>query len=383
MMVKRTLLQIVSAAMLVTVTCSCTALSTEKQPASTAKKLKVGLYIDKGASGCGVYHHASLIAHSPQAELITLMAKDIQAGKLKELDVLVMPGGGSNKQCTTIGKAHHDKIRDFLRNGGGYVGTCAGMFNVLGCRLQLLPFDRYPGAGGSTSSVTVEVTEEASKILGIAPGDRVVRYSGGPVVYPTDPAKCEGKGISLGAFKSSVSRSKKHIDKFMGAPGWIYGTFGKGKVIATSFHPEYEEVNHDMMLACYYAVAGVKLTPVWPKKNFRPVRVGLLATGLNGHGPIKTMVDLERHPDIDVHYIMMSEIQKGMLRHLDYLVMPHADGAVVKHYMNLPFPKKALTEFLDNGGVILAEGNATEAVADHKNVKKLPKNVDFKKYIKK
>ena len=153
---KRTLLQIFSAAVIAVLSCSCTALSTEKQAKAEAKKLKVGLYIDKGASGCGVYHHASLIAHSPQAELVTLMAKDIQAGKLKELDVLVMPGGGSNKQCTTIGKAHHDKIRDFLRNGGGYVGTCAGMFNVLGCRLQLLPFDRYSGAGGSTSSVTVE-----------------------------------------------------------------------------------------------------------------------------------------------------------------------------------------------------------------------------------
>ncbi len=381
-MLKRVFMQIFSAATVVVLTCSCTAVSQEKQPAAE-NKVRFGLYVDHGASGNGVFHHASLIAHSPQAELVTLMAKDIQAGKLKDVDVLVMPGGGSNKQCTTIGKAHHDKIRDFLRNGGGYVGTCAGMFNVLGCRLQLLPFDRYPGAGGSTSSVTVEVTEEASKILGIAPGDRVVRYSGGPVVHPTDPAKCEGKGISLGAYKSAVSRSKKHIDKFIGAPGWIYGTFGKGKVIATSFHPEYEDANHDIMLGCYYAVSGVKLTPVWPKKNFHPLRVGVFGTGLSGSAPIHTMLDLEKTPDIDVHYIMMSEIRKGLLRHMDYLVMPHGNAAVIKRYVSQPYTGRVFKEFMDRGGVILAEGNAAAALPDHKNCKKLPEKVDFKKYIKK
>ena len=203
------------------------------------------------------------------------------------------------------------------------------------------------------------------------------------MVYPTDPAKCEGKGISLGAYKSAVSRSKQHVDKFIGAPGWIYGTFGKGKIVATSFHPEYEEVNHDIMLACYYAVSWVKLTPEWPEKNFRPVRVGLLATGLNGHGPIQTMIDLERHPDIDVHYIMMSEIKKGMLRHLDYLVIPHGDGDTLKKYISMEFVSKVFNDFLNRGGIILAAGNAVTALPEHKNCKKLPEKVDFRKYIKK
>ena len=135
------------------------------------------------------------------------------------------------------------------------------------------------------------------------------------------------------------------------------------------------------MLGCFYAVSGVKMTPVYPKKNFRPVRVGVLATGLNGHGPIRTMIDLERHPDIDVHYIMMTEINKGMLRHLDFLVMPQADRAVVKKYMTMPYSKKVLTEFMNNGGIILAGGHSAEAVPNHKNAKKLPAKADFKKYI--
>ena len=373
-------------ALISVVLCSCSSIAPVKKntpAAPKAQKLKVGLYIDKGASGCGVFHHASLIAHSPQAELVTLMAQDIRDGKLKGLDVLVMPGGGSTTQCLTIGLDHHDKIKNFIRQGGGYVGTCAGMFNVLQIprRMHLLPFNRYAGAGGSTSSVTIDISEQGAKVLGIKPGRRVVRYSGGPVAYYVNDPKLEGKGFSLATYKSGVAKNPKHVDKFIGSVAAVYGTFGKGKVAATSFHPEYEEVNHDIMLGCFYAVSGVKMTPVYPKKNFRPVRVGVLATGLNGHGPIRTMLDLERHPDIDVHYIMMTEINKGMLRHLDFLVMPQADRAVVKKYMTMPYSKKVLTEFMNNGGIILAGGHSAEAVPAHRNVKKLPAEVDFKKYI--
>ena len=383
---KSLFIKLTAALIAVTVLCSCSAVAPKKvdTPAlPNAKKIKIGLYIDKGASGCGVFHLASLIAHSPQAELVTLMAQDIRDGKLKDLDVLVMPGGGSTTQCLTVGLEHHDKIKNFIRQGGGYVGTCAGMFNVLQIprRLHLLPFDRYSGAGGSTSNVTIEISEQGAKVLGIKPGIRYVRYSGGPVDFAVNDPKLEGKGISLATYKSGVAKQQKHADKFIGSVAAVYGTFGKGKVAATSFHPEYEEVNHDIMLGCFYAVSGVKLTPVFPKKNFRAVRVGVLATGLRGHGPIKTMLDFERHPDIDVHYVMMTEINKGMLRHLDYLVMPHADGPVIKKYMTRPYCKKVLTEFLNNGGKILAGGNAAGAVDNHKNVKKLPANVDFKKYI--
>ena len=353
-----------------------------KTPAS-AKKLRVGLLVDKGSRGNGVFHLASLIAHSPQTELVTVMGQDIRDGKLSSLDVLVVSGGAAWRQFYAIGPAHISKLHDFLRKGGSYVGTCAGMTNVTfgKNRMNLLPFVPHRKATGSTGQVTVEISKEGAKLLGIKPGLRAVRYSGGPIVYKLPSAKVEGKGDPIAFFKTSVTRPGYDPTKFIGSPAILYGTFGKGKVIATSFHPEYQEENHDIMLGCFYAVTGVRMTPVYPKKNFRPVRVGIVTSALIGHGPVKTMLDLERHPDIDLHYIMLSEINKGWLRHLDFLVLPHADGALTKKYMNTPYSKKVLTEFLNNGGIILAGGNAADAVADHKNVKKLPAKVDFKKYI--
>ena len=171
-------------AVLVSVFCGCSSVIKNVRPdeAPAEKRVRFGLYVDAGASGNGVLHLASLIAHSPQAELQLLMADDIRNGKLKDIDVLVMPGGSSQKQCRTIGLEHLDKVRDFLNNGGGYVGTCAGMFDVLEHLMQLLPFARNVREDGSTAYVTVDISKEGAEILGISPGERVARYSGGPIV---------------------------------------------------------------------------------------------------------------------------------------------------------------------------------------------------------
>ena len=349
------------------------------------KKVKVGLYVDFGSKGNGVFHLASLIAQSPQTELVTIMAEDIRAGKLKEIDVLVMPGGNSWRQVKTIGIEHEEKIHTFLKNGGGYVGTCAGMYNVVqgqpGIRLNLLPYDRFRNAGGPTAFIEVEISKEGGEIMGVKPGIHVVRYSGGPLVFPLKSAPKGGKGKTLGVFKTAVAKKAEFEKKFFNSPAVIYGTYGKGKIIATSFHPEYWESNHPLMLGCFYAVTGVRMTPVFPKKNPRPWRVGILSSAIQGHEPVRAMLDLERHPDIDLDYVMLREISDGILHHLDYLVLPHGNPGFYKVSVQRPYLQKAFLEFMERGGVVLASGNGADVVPAHKNLKKLPEKVDFQKYI--
>ena len=349
------------------------------------KKLKIGLFVDFGAKGNGVYHLASLIAHSPQTELVTLMAEDIRAGKLKDVDVFVMPGGNSWRQVGAIGEEHVEKVHTFLKNGGGYVGTCAGMYNVIqgkpGVRMNLLPYDRYLQGGGPTAFINVEISKEGAKIMGVNPGTYVVRYSGGPLVFPVKSGAKGGEGKTLGIFKTASARNVENEKRFFNSPAVIYGTYGKGKIIATSFHPEYWDSNHQLMLGCFYAVTGVKMTPVFPKKNPRPWRVGFVSSGLQGHEPIRAMLDLERHPDIDVEYVMQTEIEQGIMRHLDFLVLPHGNALFYKKVLNNSFVRQQLLKFMEQGGIVLASGNAAEEIPAHKNLKKLPSKVDFKKYI--
>jgi hypothetical protein len=296
-----------------------------------------------------------------------------------------MPGGNSWRQVATIGAEHEEKIHTFLKNGGGYVGTCAGMYNVVqgkpGIRLNLLPYDRYRNAGGPTAFIEVEISKEGAEIMGVKPGIHVVRYSGGPLVFPLKSAAKGGKGKTLGIFKTAVARKAEFEKVFFDSPAVIYGTYGKGKIIATSFHPEYWDSNHPLMLGCFYAVSGVKMTPVFPKKNPRPWRVGILSSAIQGHEPVRAMLDLERHPDIDLDYVMLREISDGILHHLDYLVLPHGNPDFYKTSLRGPFLQKAFLEYMERGGIILAAGNSAGIVPAHRNLKKLPEKVDFKKYI--
>ena len=132
-----------------------------------------------------------------------------------------------------------------------------------------------------------------------------------------------------------------------------------------------------MMLGCFYAVSGVKMTPEFPRKNYRPVRVGLLTVGMNGKAAVNTMLELERHPDIDLDYVMSSELSQGILRHLDILVMPDSKKNVVKNYLS----QKQLKDFMDSGSKVIAAGDIGSIVPAHKNLIKLPANADVKKHI--
>jgi hypothetical protein len=247
--------------------------------------------------------------------------------------------------------------------------------------MNLLPYDRYLQGGGPTAFVNVEISKEGAKIMGVKPGIHTVRYSGGPLVYQLKSGTKGGKGKTLGVFKTTSARNVENEKRFFNAPAVIYGTYGKGKIIATSFHPEYWDSNHHLMLGCFYAVTGVKMTPVYPQKNPRPWRVGFVSTAIQGHEPIRAMLDLERHPDIDLKYVMLAEINQGIMRHLDFLVMPHGNALFYKTHMKAPFTQQQFLNFMDRGGVILATGNAATVIPAHRNLKKLPEKVDFKKYI--
>ncbi len=67
--------------------------------AAEASKVKVGFYIDSGSRGGGVLYWARILHFSPQLEVTIVNGKDIRDGKLKGLDLLLIPGGSSELQC--------------------------------------------------------------------------------------------------------------------------------------------------------------------------------------------------------------------------------------------------------------------------------------------
>ncbi|MBQ7695733.1 MAG: hypothetical protein IJT50_11500 [Lentisphaeria bacterium] len=340
------------------------------------KKLKAAFYVDEGSRSNGVFYWARLLSYSPGIEMTPVDGRDLREGKLKGFDLLVILGGSSAKQYRSMGEAGAEAVRKFVKEGGSYVGICAGFHCALNRkeRIGLLPFEYQVGAGGAQAVLPVEISPRGGEILGIKPGRYRVRYSLGPISKP-GAAWEHGKGEVLGVYKGTVSPSGRPGGNFFDAPAVIYGNYGKGKVIATSFHPESHVVNHALAMGCIYAATGLKTAPVFPKKNYRPVRVGFYTPGTIGKGPILRMLELDREPDLDVLFVSGSELNEGILEHLDVFVVP--DGMDAAHKSLASGRKEMFARFLDRGGKLLVSGAEAAFFAPHKNFKVIPEGRSF------
>lgn len=349
-------------------TCPATAKAEVK---TTAKKLKVGYYVDEGSRSNGAFQWAQLLFYSPELDVTLLVAEDIRAGKLDGLDLLVIPGGSSASQVKALGDEGKKKVQDFVRNGGAYVGICAGFHCTLDRkeRLQIMPYKYLQGAGGAGAQLAMELSEKGGKILGVKPGRYYVRYSRGPISKPASWDK--GNAETLGVYKGTVGPHGRPGGNFFDAPAVIYGNYGKGKVIATSFHPEGHITNHEMAMGLIYAVTGVKAKPVFPKRNYRPIRVAYITYTTIGKAPMERMLELDRHPDIDV--ILTSSFSEGILNHVDVLVVPDAIDS-----KNIALAKSpAVLNFLNKGGKVLSSGEEAKAFPKHKNFVEVPVGKSF------
>lgn len=348
------------------------------QENSAVKPVRTGFYVEHGSRSSGVLFWAQLLAYSPQLKLVLIDAEDIRRDKLDEIDLLVVPGGSSSLQCKALGPEGIQKVRDFVAKGGSYAGACAGFHCALDRpgRLRLLPFEYRPGAGGDTAMLPVEISEKGAKVMGIRPGVRRARYSHGPICRPGETPG-GSRGEVLGVYKSTIPRSNNQGGDFYGAPAVIFGRFGKGKVIATSFHPESRESTHDIALGCIYAVTGVRPVPVYPRKDPRPLRVGFCSPGIIGKYCVDAMLALDRRSGIDVNFVDNQALCTDVLRHLDVLVVPHGAETAYKGMFTAEFLRARLIEFMDRGGTVLASGNGALHLPAHARMHALPPDADF------
>ena len=339
--------------------------------AAEPAKVKVGFYIENGSLGCGVLYWARILHFSPQLEVTLINGKDIRDGKLKDLDLLMVPGGSSSKQCKAMGEAGMTEVRRYVAEGGAYLGVCAGYHCALRGkeRIGLFTYRRRENGYGGLAALRVELTEKAEKVLGIPKGNYNVRYSHGPIVRSapdTAPGDVEAKTEVIGIYRASVSPAGQAGVNFFGAPAMLFGTYGKGKVVATSCHPESRTASWPIALGCVYAATGVRPTPQLPVKVYRPIRVGYLAPSVIGKKRIREVVELDRDREIDLHFVDPNALEEGILSHLDVMIYP--EGMKNLEKMSA-WRKRILVEFMERGGKLLAAASFAADMPQHKNLR--------------
>ena len=213
------------------------------QPRLTAKKpgtIRVALYDDNGSSGRGVPCVNGQLGALKDVDLVRLNATDIRAG-LEGYDAVVFTGGVAGSQARTIGVTGREQVRRFVERGGGYVGICAGAYLACdgfswSCRIldAKTPSDKWMRG---IEDLKMQVNDAGRQVLGYPAEEVTVRYHNGPLLVPNNnPAIPDFEPLSL--FRTEVARNGSPPGIMVNSPAVVRGTFGKGRVLVSSPHPE-------------------------------------------------------------------------------------------------------------------------------------------------
>jgi glutamine amidotransferase-like uncharacterized protein len=175
------------------------------------------------------------------ATIIRLKAKDFAERDLADFDVVIFSADGASTQAKSIGDAGRSKVREFVQDGGAYLGICAGAY--LACAefdwgLQLIAAETLSDKWErGVATVDMQLTPAGREAFGRVETPLRVAYENGPVIGPINR---EGMPAyrTLATFSTEVAENGSPKGIMTGSPALAEARFGKGRVMLFSPHPE-------------------------------------------------------------------------------------------------------------------------------------------------
>lgn len=171
----------------------------------------------------------------------TVSARQINDIGLGAFRVLCIPGGNMYDYAQDISSKGKENIRDFVHNGGGYIGICGGAYFASeevywrGSQLPIAPLGLFPGtATGPINEIMpypnytmtkVNVMNQAHPIITSERDSESMLYYWGPALISNANANI----IILGNYDISNQTAMLALE------------YGHGKVFLIGTHPEIEE----------------------------------------------------------------------------------------------------------------------------------------------
>ncbi len=205
------------------------------------RPMKVGVYAGPGSPQSSTDAVLNVLKPFPEMDAVVVTAGEMGTLNLGAFDVLVFPGGSGSGQSKAIGEAGMRNVREFVKNGGGYVGICAGAYlacsnfswglGILNAGTVSNKWRRGQGI------VDVEMTGGSPEILGAVKGVFKVRYNNGPILKPGDRTDLPAY-TPLVLFRTEMALNGTPAGVMVNTPAQAVSTYGKGRVFVSSPHPE-------------------------------------------------------------------------------------------------------------------------------------------------
>lgn len=244
-------------------------------------QLRVGVFNGHGGSETCVWEAMASIGmdRSLKPELVT--TGDIARGKLDQIDVLVVPGGGGSRQYLNMGSAGREAVKRFVSEGKGLVGICAGAYLISDtpeyASLSMSGMEaidiEHDNRGRGIAKVTL--TDLGRDLFPeVADEDTLfIMYYEGPVAIPSENSSTSVR--SYATMDSDVHVEGNAPSNMTNNKSFLYiSEFGKGKTASVVGHPEATPGMQWMISRLVHEVAPRKVEAQLDRKFIDPSKFG-------------------------------------------------------------------------------------------------------------
>lgn len=201
---------------------------------------KIALYSGSG-TGDGCVLATTKMFEWMDLQVTQINADSINNSSLEKFDLICFPGGNMFQYSQDISSGGMNKIRNFINNGGCYIGICGGSYfagkQVIwqGNQLPMNSLEIFPGTTqGPVDEIApcpdcvmckVNIVNNSHPITQTEPDSAWIQYCYGPIFLPDENAEID----ILGRYEIGDQ------------PAIAAFEYGNGRVFIIGTHPEFEE----------------------------------------------------------------------------------------------------------------------------------------------
>ena len=206
-----------------------------------SRPVAVAIYQTPESSNSGMHMIRHRIELLSGVRVTELTPAEFATNDLSGFDIAVFGGGSGSKQAGEIGAEGRAAVRKFVDGGGGYLGICAGAY--LACKgfdwgIGLLNARTVsPKWERGHARLELELSDAGREVFGDVRGRFGVSYHNGPVIEPLGDDALPAYEV-LAWFRTEANGKDSPHGLMVNSPAVVRATFGKGRVITISPHPE-------------------------------------------------------------------------------------------------------------------------------------------------
>lgn len=180
---------------------------------------------------------------------------EVRGGALAGAQAALFTGGRGSVQGQMLGEDGRERVRAFVRGGGGYVGICAGAYMALQGEPE---FHKIAIVAGRHATGDAWIRGIAP--LRVTPGDGspplAMHYANGPLIGPEAVAGLS-PFVVLATFDEEIQSEANgtHAGEMRGMPAALAAGYGEGRIVLFSPNPTLEPSHPELLVGALRFVA--------------------------------------------------------------------------------------------------------------------------------